>query len=295
MSELQSTGRRREVGAALKRIRQERGLPAYQLAEQLDWTPSHISRSEAGKRKVTDVDAGFYLGMCGVGSREAQEVLKVINEPDDYRLQLHQGGIPDELRTLIFLESTATKIFTVEPIFIPGILQTATYARAVFQEGGWFEESQIEGRVQVRMSRAAVLDKAKPPRFMFYVHENALRAMVGDSRVMHEQLLHLLFLGNRPECAIRVIPAAAGARGMAAGSFHIFQYKEDAPVVYVQHETTSEFLENEDELAYYQNRLNRVASVALDGPQTREWLAMTASDYERQGDAQGDTGGLAEE
>jgi transcriptional regulator with XRE-family HTH domain len=295
MSELQSTGRRREVGAALKRIRQERGLPAYQLAEQLDWTPSHISRSEAGKRKVTDVDAGFYLGMCGVGSREAQEVLKVINEPDDYRLQLHQGGIPDELRTLIFLESTATRIFTVEPIFIPGVLQTATYARAVFQEYGWFEESQIEGRVQIRMSRAAVLDKAKPPRCMFYVHENALRARVGSSRIMHEQLLHLLFLGNRSECAIRVIPAAAGARGMAAGSFHIFHYKEDPPVVYVQHETTSEFLENEDELAYYQNRLNRVASVALDGPQTREWLAMTASDYERQGDAQGDTGGLAEE
>jgi transcriptional regulator with XRE-family HTH domain len=295
MSELQSTGRRREVGAALKRIRQDRGLPAYQLAEQLDWTPSHISRSEAGKRRVTDVDGGIYLGMCGVGSREAQEVLKIISEPDDYRLQLHQGGIPDELRTLIFLESTATKIFTVEPIFIPGVLQTANYARALFQEYGWFEESQIEGRVQIRMSRAAVLDKAKPPRFMFYVHENALRAPVGGSSVMHEQLLHLLFLGNRPECAIRVIPVSAGVRGMVAGSFHIFHYKEDPPVVYVQHETTSEFLENEDELASYRNRLNRVASVALDGPQTREWLAMTASDYERQGDAQGDTGGLAEE
>jgi transcriptional regulator with XRE-family HTH domain len=295
MSELQSTGRRREVGAALKRIRQERGLPAYQLAEQLDWTPSHISRSEAGKRKVTDVDAGFYLGMCGVGSREAQEVLKIINEPDDYRLQLHQGRIPDELRTLTFLESTATRIFTVEPIFIPGVLQTANYARALFQEGGWFEESQVEGRVQIRMSRATVLDKAKPPRFMFYVHENALRAPVGSSRVMQDQLLHLLFLGNRPECAIRVIPASTGVRGMTVGSFHIFHYKEDAPVVYVQHETTSEFLENEDELASYRNLLNRVASVALDGAQSREFLAMMASDYERQGDAEGDTGGLAEE
>jgi len=68
----------------------------------LAWTPSHISRTEAGKRRVTDVDAGLYLGICGVGSREAQEVLKVINEPDDYRLQLHQSGIPDELRTLIY-------------------------------------------------------------------------------------------------------------------------------------------------------------------------------------------------
>jgi|SRR5882724_3267132 len=108
---------------------------------------------------------------------------------------------------------------------------------------------------------------------MFYVHENALRTPVGSSRVMHEQLLHLLFLGNRPECAIRVIPVSAGVRGMAAGSFHIFHYKEDPPVVYVQHETTSEFLENEDELASYRNRLNRVATVALDGPESRQVLA----------------------
>jgi transcriptional regulator with XRE-family HTH domain len=295
MSELQSTGRRREVGAALKRIREGRGLPAYRLAEKLDWTPSHISRSEAGKRKVTDVDAGLYLGMCGVGNHEAQELLKVINEPDDYRLQLHQGRIPDELRTLTFLESTATNIFAVEPIFIPGVLQTANYARALFQEGGWFEESQIEGRVQIRMSRATVLDQPKPPRFVFHIHENALRAVVGDSGIMNEQLLHLLFLGDRPECAIRVIPASAGVRGMVVGSFHIFQYKEDPPVVYVQHETTSEFLENEDELASYTNLLNRVATVALDGPQTREFLAMMAGNYERQGDAQDDTGGLAEE
>jgi len=92
------------VGAALKRIRQDRGLPAYQLADQLDWTPSHISRSEAGKRRVTDVDAGHYLGMCGVPKGELQELLKVVNESDDYRLQRHQGGIPDEMRTLIFFE-----------------------------------------------------------------------------------------------------------------------------------------------------------------------------------------------
>jgi transcriptional regulator with XRE-family HTH domain len=295
MSELQSTGRRREVGAALKRIREGRGLPAYRLAEKLDWTPSHISRSEAGKRKVTDVDAGLYLGMCGVGNHEAQELLKVINEPDDYRLQLHQGRIPDELRTLIFLESTATNIFTVEPIFIPGILQTANYARAVFQEYGWFEESQIEGRVQIRMSRAAVLDQPKPPMCVFYIHENALRAVVGDPRLMNEQLLHLLFLGDRRECAIRVIPASAGVRGMAAGSFHLFQYKEDPPVVCVQHETTSEFLENEDELASYRKRVSRVATVALDGAQSREFLADLASDFERQGEAQHDAGGLAEE
>jgi transcriptional regulator with XRE-family HTH domain len=295
MSELQSTGRRREVGAALKRIREGRGLPAYRLAEKLDWTPSHISRSEAGKRKVTDVDAGLYLGMCGVGNREAQELLKVINEPDDYRLQLHQGRLPDELRTLIFLETSAKEIFTVEPTYIPGVLQTATYARALIEETGTLDPALIDGRVEIRMRRSAILTRPKPARCVFYIHENALRAPIGDQHVMNEQLLHLLFLGGNAQCAIRVIPMSAGGRGLTAGSFHIFRYKEDPPVVYVQHETTSEFLENDYEMDSYRTIMNRVATVALDGAQSREFLAELASDYERQGDAHGDPGGLAEE
>jgi transcriptional regulator with XRE-family HTH domain len=295
MSELQTTGRRREVGAALKRIREERGWPAYRLAERLDWTPSHISRSEAGKRRVTDVDVGYYLGMCGAPRGEVQEVLKIINEPDDYRLQLHEGRIPDELRSLVFHESTCTQMRSFEPVYIPGMLQTANYARALFLAGGRIELDRIDYLVRVRNARSGVLDKKKPPQCMFFVHEHALLSPVGGPRVMNEQLLHLLFMGSRPECAIRVVPASAGAPGMAGGPFLIFGYKEDPPLVYLSHVTTSELLENDNEVATYRSILNRVANVALDGAQSREWLAMAASDYERQGDAQGDTGGLAEE
>ncbi len=57
---------------------------------------------------------------------------------------------------------------------------------------------------------------------------------------------------------------------MVDGSFQIFGYKEDPPLVYLQHETTSEFLENDEEVASYRRILNRVASVALDGAQSRE-------------------------
>ncbi|HEY3609671.1 MAG TPA: helix-turn-helix transcriptional regulator [Pseudonocardiaceae bacterium] len=295
MSELQTTGRRREVGAALKRIRQERGWPAYKLAEHLDWTPSHISRSEAGKRRVTDVDAGFYMGMCGVTNGELQEVLKVVNEPDDYRLQLHEGRIPDELRTLIFLESTATQIHSFQPVYIPGVLQTANYARALFLANGRIEPDRIDYLVKVRKARSGILDTPKPPRCMLYVHEHALRSPVGGPHVMNEQLMHLLFMGDRSECAIRVVPMSAGAPGMVCCSFQIFGYKDDPPLVCLQNVTTSEFLENDDEVATYQDILNRVASVALDGAQSREWLATAASTFERQGDTQGGTGGLAEE
>jgi transcriptional regulator with XRE-family HTH domain len=295
MADIQTTGRRREVGAALKRIRQGLGWPAYRLAERLDWTPSHISRSEAGKRKVTDVDAGYYLGMCGASNGEVQEVLRVVREPDDYRLQLHEGRLPDQLRSLIFHENTCTQMHSFESVYIPGMLQTASYARALINATGLAAPSEIESLVQIRIARSDVLDTQNPPKCMFFVHEHALRSLIGGPRVMNEQLLHLLFMGNRPECAIRVVPISAGAAGMNGGGFLIFGYKEDPPLVYVSHATTSEFLETDNEVASYRNILNRVASVALDGAHSREWLAALASDYERQGEAQGGTGGLAEE
>jgi transcriptional regulator with XRE-family HTH domain len=295
MGQIETTGRRREVGAELKRIRQQIPLPAYKVAEKLGWTPSHISRSEAGKRKVTDVDAGHYLGICDAPDADLQEILKIVNEPDDYRLQVHDGRIPDQLRTLIFFENTATQIRSFEPIYIPGVAQTADYARALIEETGLAELSQIDYLVEVRMARSGFLAKPKPPQCMYFVHENALRAPVGSARVMNEQILHLLFLGDQTHCAIRVIPAAAGARGMVNGGFEIFGYKEDPPLVFLEHTTTSEFLENDFEVANYRNILSRVASVALDGARSREFLAELAGNYERQGDAQGDAGGLAEE
>jgi transcriptional regulator with XRE-family HTH domain len=296
MSELQTTGRRREVGAELKRIRQQTEQPAYKVAAKLGWTPSHISRSEAGKRRVTDVDAGHYLGICDAPDADLQELLKIVNEPDDYRLQAHDGRLPDELRTLAFYESTATHIRSFQPIYIPGVAQTPAYARALFDDVGWEDPDLIEAGIKVRLDRSVVVTRPNGPMCSYFIHENVLRTPVGGPDVMSEQILHLLFLGSRPECAIRVVPYSAGGRGLAAGSFQIFGFKEDPPVVCLQHETTSEFLETDAEVARYRRVLKRVTTVALDGSASREFLATVASDFERRGDARyanGEPRGLA--
>jgi transcriptional regulator with XRE-family HTH domain len=291
MGDIQTTGRRREVGAELKRIRTQTNQPAYKVAAKLGWTPSHISRSEAGKRRVTDVDAGHYLGICDARDDELQELLKIVNEPDDYRLQLHDGRIHDQLRTLIFFESTATQIRSFEPILIPGILQNADYARSVFEEAGVEDPSSIEVFVKARTGRSVVLTRPNPPKCTYFIHENALRMLIGSPRVMNEQILHLLFLGDNPACAIRVVPASAGGRGVVCGGFQVFGFKEDPPLVSVHHATTTEFLETDEEVTSYRRSLKRVATVALDGAQSREFLAALASNYERQGDAWDDTQG----
>jgi transcriptional regulator with XRE-family HTH domain len=295
MSELVSTARRRELGAALRRIREQYGLKGQDMAERMGWLPSQISRVETGKRLMTPVEVATYTALCDVAGPQLAELLRLAAEPDDYRIERHLRRIPDGLRPLIFHEQTASSIEIYEPIFMPGLMQTEDYIRALFAEGGMVPPGEIEGQTQNRLSRRSIITRIYPTQCWFYVHENALRTPFGGPKVMHEQMLHLLFQGSRPQCSIRVVPTSAGGRGLAAGSFHIFRYREDAPIVYVEHQTTSEFLESRVELEAYQAVLKRVASVALDEGQSRDLIARIASDYERQGVARHEPGGLAQE
>lgn len=271
-------------------MREDRGYNGTDMAERLNWTSTMLSRAETGKRPMSQLEVAVYLGLCGVTDDRLRDMLDLANEPDDYRLKPHPGQIPDELRSLVFHESTASAIDLYEPLYIPGITQTPEYARAVFREGGKFDQEGIERRVKIRMARREVLTRYNPAQCTLWVHEHALRSMVGSPQVMAEQMLQLLFASNRSHCTIRVIPIAAGSRGLVNGPFEIFRYDEDSPVVYVEHEITSEFLENGEALLAYEAILNRVASVALTGEASRAFIASMSSRYERMGAAHHEDG-----
>jgi hypothetical protein len=225
-----------------------------------------------------------------------EQLLKLAVEPDDYRIKAHDG-LPDELKTLLFHESTANAIDIYEPIFIPGLTQTEDYIRALFDETGLVDAADVEKYLEVRLSRRNVITRPDPAQCAIFVHENALRMPVGGPQVMHEQMLHLLFAGSRRQCPIRVVPLSAAGRGMAPGSFHIFYPAEGSPLLYLEHPTTSEFIESAKELRAHQAILNRIASVALTEAQSREFIAWMASEYEQQqGAAQDGSGpGVAQE
>lgn len=280
-----STGRRRELGSDLRQLRESCGYNGVEMAHKLNWTQTMISRAETGKRTMSTLEVANYTAVCGLTGDGQKQYLDLVNEPDDHRLKAHAGELADGLRTLIFQESTAAAIELYEPIFIPGITQTPDYARALFEDSGDVPEGEIEAAVKIRMARRGVVTRINPAQCALYIHENALRSIVGGPQVMLEQMLHLLFVCDRPQCSIRVIPADAGSRGLANGSFHIFHYSEDSPVVYVQHQTTCEFLETTSDLRVYRGVLNRVASVALPEAQSREFILRMASEYEKQGAA----------
>jgi transcriptional regulator with XRE-family HTH domain len=282
MVDRQSTAHGRELGAELRAIREAAGLSGSEFARRLGWSPSKISRIEHGRDPATEVDVAIFLGKLDAPSDIMDRMLELAREADEGSLlRLHGQKLPDELRTLIVNETMADYIRSYESSFIPGLAQTEDYARAVFQEVGLIPEPGIELRVRARMERQNLLKSYNPPEFTAFIHENVLRNVVGGLQIMHEQMLHLVFLSGRPQYVIRVVPVSAGGAGHVAAPFLYLGYTEHRPVVCVESEAVSVLLEQPMEIKTYRSILDRLDRVALDGGQSREFLARLASEYDR--------------
>jgi transcriptional regulator with XRE-family HTH domain len=276
------TAHGRELGAELRRRREAAGYNGLALAKRLGWSTTKVSRVETGARLISEVDIAIYLASCGVPRDEMDPILDLAREAGhDHHLKSHGEKLPDELRTLIFHETTAAAIDSCELVFVPGLLQTEDYARALFTEGEQFDDDSIDFRVQARMDRQNLLRKSQPPHCTFFLHEHVLRSIIGDARIMHEQALHLVFFSSWKHCSIRVVPANSGGRGLAHTSFRLMSYVEHRPVAYLEQDTASLFIDVTPQTDRYRKVLKRLDSVALDEGESRGLLAELASEFER--------------
>jgi hypothetical protein len=114
---------------------------------------------------------------------------------------------------------------------------------------------------------------------MFFVHEHALRLMVGSQAVMHDQLLALLLSDGLPHVAVRVVSAPA----VFGGAFRMFEYINHEPLVYLDGPFSGLFLEDREYIANYRLLIPAIADAALDERESRQVLATLASDYDREG------------
>lgn len=275
------TARGRALGAELRVWRERAGLESKQLARRLSWSPSKVSNMESGRRGVSEVDAAMYLAICRAPGDDIQRVLEFFHEQHDYWLQPHGDLLADELRSLITLETTAAAVHSFELAFIPGLLQTEDYARTLITSWGSRPEAVIEHRVRARQDRQALLRGHRPPRCVFFVHENALRLPVGNDAIMNDQLLHLVFASARPHISVRVIPAAAGPLPGMGGAFNIWAYHKARPVVYMENDATNLFLDGDRYVGQYRDIWARLAGAAMDEEHSRRWLAQLATEHDR--------------
>lgn len=271
------TIRSRQLGDAMRQAMQAAGLSGKVAARKLGWDEARLSRVLTGKRPCTELDLSSFLGVCEVTGTERARLLKLCQEANRPGL-LQQFGtrLPKQLRTLVDFEDNAETYVDFQPSMMPGLLQTGDYARALLVGAGDVPDDEIDERVAARLARQSLLSRQPPIRFTFFVHEFVLRLPVGDSRIMSEQLHHLLRLSVRMNIGLRLIPIELGAHAGINGPFMLLDLVDFKPVVYLETQTASLFLEQPEEIATYRSIVATLADTALDARQSRELIASTA-------------------
>ncbi|MGH3830151.1 MAG: DUF5753 domain-containing protein [Pseudonocardiaceae bacterium] len=231
------------------------------------------------KRHATPVQVSAFLSMCRLTGTERDRLLNLC---EDQRtpgwLQQHGSQLPAQLTTLINHESKAVVISDFQSTVVPGLLQTGDYARALLQEAGRVPAAEIDDRVAARLARKILFSRERPAAFRFYLHEFVLRLVVGGPAVMVEQLDHLHWMSLRPYLTLRVVPAALGGHAATAGSFTLMEFPEFKPLVYLESETSSLFLERPEEITAYRSILGGLAKTALGEEESRQLIATLATE-----------------
>lgn len=211
---------RQEVGRRIRLARQDAELTIVEAAARLDLTRSALSRLENGISRVT---VHLVRSMMDVYDQRLDDVLEMIRQarqPGWWK----QYGISDH--DFVALETGATRISNYELIFVPGLLQTADYARALFTSGrNDRSENWIANQLAVRMTRQERLTDEKHPLILdAVVHEFALRSPVGPPEVMRAQLHHLALINELPTVTLRILPATPFIRKASYGGFSVLDF-----------------------------------------------------------------------
>jgi transcriptional regulator with XRE-family HTH domain len=274
------TVRRMLVGAQLRRLRTEMGLTREEAGEAIRASEWKIHRLENGQVGFKERDIIDLLHLYEVTDPdEVAAFLLVTREANSPGWWQHYGDVlPRWFRTYVDLESAARLIRTYEGQFVPGLLQTDDYMRAVVQGAHLDESSEELGRrVRLRMARQTLLTREHPPRLWAVVDEAALRRPVGGPEVMRGQLERLIEAAKLPNVTLQILPFGEGAHPAMVGSFSVLRFPdEELPdVVYIEHLTSALYLNKPEEVDQYLHVMEGICVRAAPPERTVELLERT--------------------
>lgn len=265
------------LGTHLRRLREACGITREAAGDAIRGSHAKISRLELGRVGYKERDVADLLTLYGVHDEERrQEFLTLArhaNNPGWWHK--YSDVLPNWFETLLGMEEAASVIRTYEVQFIPGLLQTADYARAVALLGhSGAPEAEIERRVALRMQRQELLTRPHAPRLWAVIDEAALRRPLGGTDVMREQIDHLLKMAEQPNVTLQVAPFSIGGLAAAGGPVTILRFLEpDLPdIVYLEQLTSALYLDKRAEVETYMVVMDRLCAAADTNDRTAEFL-----------------------
>ncbi len=258
------------LGAHLRRLREAKGISREDAGWRIRSSESKISRMELGRVSFKERDVADLLTYYGLEDTEERTRLLVLARDASTQGWWHRYGdvLPGWFQSYVGLEAAATQIRTYEVQFVPGLLQTREYARAVVLLGHWqAPEQEIEHRVDLRMDRQRILQRPEPPQLWVVIDESALRRPVGGTEVMRAQIGALIAAAKRPHVRVQMVPFDVGGHPGAGGSFSILRFPDpELPdVVYIEQLTSAVYLDKPEDVDEYASAME-VLCVKAESP-----------------------------
>jgi hypothetical protein len=183
--------------------------------------------------------------------------------------------LPAWFSAFVSLEGEARTIRAYEPHYVPGLLQTEDYARAVLRAGSpHLPDPHIERSVALRLERQTLLTRPDAPVLWVCVDETVLRRPIGGPGVMRTQLDRLVEACSWPNVRLQVVPFAAGPHPAMYGPFHIFRFAQpELPdVAYVESLVGAIYLDERNDVSAFREALDRMSAQAPQATWTQEFL-----------------------
>ena len=261
------TLRGRRLAMELQRRREATGMSREEVSRQLEWSTSTVFRIETGRNRPQPGNVRALLELYGVTGPERDGLIQLTRDarkPGWWHS--FRDVLPNPYEVYIGLEAGAASIRNFEPVVVPGLLQTADYAREIFRNGPReLDRDDVERRVEVRLARQEILTREDRPRLWAVIDEAVIHRVVGGAGVMSGQLRHLVDSAQQGKTTIQVVPYRAGAHAGTIGSFVILDFEEltDPTVVYVETLAGDIYLEERSDVNRYTLAFDRLRAASL--------------------------------
>ena len=280
---------RRQLGRHLRALRNQAKLTTKLAAQALEWSEPKLWRIETGQTALRTLDVEAMCRVYGATAEVTQGLMLLARETRGRDWwHAYDDVVPDWLNLYLGLEEAASRLLRYESDLVPGLLQTAGYARALIRaDRPDIGDAEIARRVQARLARQALLSRVTAPLTAeVLLSEAVLRRPIAGPQVMAEQLDQLADAAMLPNVSIRVVPFNAGLhRGMLSGPFAMLRFpvngdgqESEPPVVYVAGFTGALYLERPGEIQRYQDAYADIAAAALDEAGSRTVIRQAAED-----------------
>ncbi|MET8676577.1 helix-turn-helix transcriptional regulator [Streptomyces sp. NPDC004647] len=265
------------LGKRLQDLREKAGLTYEDAGRALDVTHATIRRMEKAEVGLKIPYVEKLLLTYGVTEHEELEGFLSLARDANRRGWWHRfrDVLPEWFSAFVSLEGEANLIRAYEPHYVPGLLQTPDYARAVLRAGmPHASEEEIERGVALRIERQSLLTQADPPLLWVVMDETVLRRPIGGPDVMRGQVDRLIEATATRHVRLQIMPFAAGPHPAMYGPFHIFRFpiQELPDIAYTESLVGGVYLDQRDDVSAFLEALDRMCAQAAPAHTTGDYL-----------------------